>query len=156
MFISYICSLSLILTHAIIFSVAFILFNILSVCNDISFLLFRSLVYVGISQISFDNPREPCVIWKAQFSSTPLTVNIIVSISIISHLSFYIASTPCIALRFPYSSSVCDASFQLIAPMCRCITQRFKFLQHISTIHHLTPWFYLFLINIIIIGRGAL
>ena len=160
MFISYICSLSLILTHAIIFSVAFILFNILSVCNDISFLLFRSLFYVGISQISFDNPREPCVIWKAQFSSTPLygkynclyiynftslvlycihslycitfplqlirlrfghvwsgrlnflahhsTVNIIVSISIISHLSFYIASTHCIALRFPYSSSVCD------------------------------------------------
>ena len=72
LFISYICSLSLILTHAIIFSVAFILFNILSVCNDISFLLFRSLFYVGISQISFDNQREPFVISKAQFSSTPL------------------------------------------------------------------------------------
>jgi hypothetical protein len=42
--------------------------------------------------------------------------------------------------------------------MCHCITQRFKFPNfptYLCDAPYLTPWFYLFLINIII-GRGAL
>jgi len=84
--------------------------------NLLSFPLFMSLLYV----------RE--FLFQKSSIAFHITLRYIyVSISLISHLSFYIACIHCIAFRFPYSSSVCNASFQLIAPMFRFIYQRFKF-----------------------------
>ena len=102
--------------------------------------------------------RSPRLIAKiaSLLSICALICSLSLSLSLThTHTCNNFACIHCIAFRFPYSSSVCNASFQLIAPMFRFIYQRFKFPNTSLRWACLTPWFYLFLMNIII-GRGAL